>query len=80
MTSVASHDTASFGERVKHQRIGLGITQATLAQWVGCAVVTIKKIERGERRPSLQIAQLLADRLRIPDIDRQDFLRQARSR
>jgi tetratricopeptide (TPR) repeat protein len=45
---------------------------------VGCSPVTIKKIERDERRPSQQIAALLADHLLIPDADRDAFMRMAR--
>ena len=80
MNHEGPHEITSFGAWVKRQRNLLGITQATLAQRVGCAVVTIKKIERDERRPSLQIAQLLADRLSIPDLYRQDFLHMARGK
>jgi len=37
-----------------------------LAQRVGCAGVTIRKIETDERRPSRQIAERLADVLADP--------------
>ena len=80
MTKNGPYEIASFGEWVKHQRNMLNITQAALANIVGCAVVTIKKIERDERRPSLQIAQLLAAQLAIPDLYRQDFLNMARGK
>jgi len=68
----------SFGDWVRRQRKALDLTQATLAQQVGCAVVTIKKIEREERRPSRQMADLLADCLAIPDTDRDKFICMAR--
>jgi predicted ATPase len=38
----------------------------------------IRKIESDERRPSRQMAELLADRLAIPDAERDNFLRMAR--
>ncbi|MCB0160729.1 MAG: helix-turn-helix transcriptional regulator, partial [Caldilineaceae bacterium] len=44
--------TASFGYWVRRQRLALDMTQADLARAVGCATVTISKIERDERRPS----------------------------
>ncbi len=68
----------SFGNWIRRQRKVLDLTQATLAQQVGCAVVTIKKIEREERRPSLQMANLLADCLSISEADRNKFIRMAR--
>jgi transcriptional regulator with XRE-family HTH domain/tetratricopeptide (TPR) repeat protein len=74
------YEIASFGEWVQRRRKLLDLTQAELAKQVGCAVVTIKKIERDERRPSLQVAELLADRLVIPAGLREDFLRMGRGK
>lgn len=68
----------SFGYWVRRRRKALDLTQSTLAQRVGCSVFTIRKIERDERRPSLQIAELLADQLNIPKEERDNFLRMAR--
>jgi transcriptional regulator with XRE-family HTH domain len=55
----------SFGDWVRRRRKALDLTQAALAQRVGCAVITIQKIEADERRPSRQIAERLADQLAI---------------
>ena len=71
-------DLVSFGAWVQQRRKALDLTQAELAGRVGCAVVTIKKIEGDERRPSRHMAELLADRLRIPSLEREAFLRRAR--
>ena len=71
-------DIVSFGFWVERRRKALSLTRAELAEQVGCASVTIKKIERDERRPSRQIADLLADHLSIPITDRTHFLRMAR--
>ena len=71
---------ASFGYWVRRRRKTLDLTQAALAQRVGCATVTIKKIERDERRPSRQMANLLAEHLAIPAVEREDFLRLARGK
>jgi transcriptional regulator with XRE-family HTH domain len=51
----------SFGLWLKERRRLLDLTQTDLANGVGCSVVTIRKIEADERRPSRQIAELLAD-------------------
>ncbi|HEX9371760.1 MAG TPA: helix-turn-helix transcriptional regulator, partial [Roseiflexaceae bacterium] len=45
----------SFGYWLQRRRKALDLTQAELAQQVGCAVTTIKKIEADERRPSRQL-------------------------
>ena len=66
--------TSSFGYWVRRQRLALDLTQADLARMVSCATVTISKLERDERRPSRQMANLLADRLAIPPDQRDRFL------
>lgn len=68
----------SFGDWVRRRRKTLDLTQADLARRIGCVAVTIKKIEREERRPSPEMAQLLADHLAIPQARRADFMRLAR--
>jgi tetratricopeptide (TPR) repeat protein/transcriptional regulator with XRE-family HTH domain len=71
-------DIISFGYWVQQRRTALDLTRPELARRVGCSPVTVKKIERDERRPSRQIAELLADHLVIPDKDRATFIRLAR--
>ena len=68
----------SFGEWVQNRRTGLDLTRNQLAHKVGCSPVTIKKIERDERRPSRQIAELLAEHLLIPTDQVDQFIRKAR--
>src|SRR4051812_49368683 len=50
----------SFGEWIRRRRQFLDLTHATLAHRVGCAAITIRKIESDERRPSRQMAARLA--------------------
>ena len=52
--------------------------QAELAAQVGCAVVTIKKIEQATLRHSRQMAELLAEALAIPEAQQETFLHLAR--
>jgi transcriptional regulator with XRE-family HTH domain len=54
-----------FGLWLKRRRKALDLTQDALAQRVGCSLATIQKIEADERRPSRQIAELLAQALEI---------------
>jgi predicted ATPase/DNA-binding XRE family transcriptional regulator len=56
----------SIGYWIKRRRKVLGFTQKELANLVGCATITIAKIEAEQRRPSREFAQQLARHLQIP--------------
>lgn len=68
----------SFGQWLKQRRKAFDLTQKELAQRVECAEITIQKIEANERRPSKQIAKLLAGQLDIAVDERPAFVRFAR--
>src|SRR5215210_7039471 len=70
--------TASFGYWLRRRRKALDLTQELLAQRVGCAETTIRKIEADERRPSRQVAERLADQLALAPEERVAFLEAAR--
>jgi transcriptional regulator with XRE-family HTH domain len=55
----------SFGYWIRRRRKALDLTQGELAHRVGCAVVTLRKIEADERRPSRQMADRLAQCLAL---------------
>ena len=67
-----------FSEWLKRHRKALDMTQDELARRVGCSVGALRKIESGDRRPSKQLAGLLARALEIPEEDQQTFIRVAR--
>src|SRR5262245_55602081 len=69
----------SFGAFVRQRRRELDLTQEELARRVGCAAITIRKIEADDARPSVQIAERLAMALAIPLDDRAEFVRRARA-
>lgn len=69
----------SFGTIIKEHRRVLDLTQAELARRVGCATITIRKIEADTLRPSVQIAERLAMALAIPLEERAGFIRLART-
>lgn len=71
-------ESQSFGELLKERRRELDLTQDQLAERVGCSPATIRLIEHGQRRPSRQIALLLAQSLRIPQSEQAYFLALAR--
>jgi predicted ATPase/class 3 adenylate cyclase len=70
---------ASFGYWVRRQRKALDLTQAELAQRVGCAEGTIRRIEADARRPSRQMAARLADCLALDATQRAAFIQAARA-
>src|SRR5262249_53080334 len=69
----------SVGPWIAQRRNALGLTQRELASQVACSVETIRKIEAGRRRPSRQIAELLAAKLAVPSEQRSAFVQCARA-
>jgi predicted ATPase/DNA-binding XRE family transcriptional regulator/Tfp pilus assembly protein PilF len=68
----------SFGQWLQRRRLALHLTQPQLGRRAGCSMDTIRKIEADQRRPSLDVARLLANALGIPEADHPAFLRFAR--
>ena len=73
-------ETKSFGEWLRHRRRELDLTQEELARQIGCARITVRKIEADQMRPSKQLAELLMDQLRVAADERENFMRFARGR
>ncbi len=69
----------SFGMIAKNRRRELGLTQEELARRVGCAPITLRKIEADDLRPSVQIAERLAMALNVPLEERAAFVKLART-
>src|SRR5215216_3374201 len=67
------------GQLVRIRRRALGLTQDELARRVGCAAITVRKIEADDIRPSQQIAERLALALGVPVDDRDAFVHLART-
>ncbi len=72
-------DHLEFAAWVCAQRKALWLSQKKLARLVGCALVTIQKIEEGRRRPSPPVAQALARHLEIEGTELEQFLQLART-
>jgi len=68
----------TFGGWLHQQRKDRRLTQREFANRVGCSVVMLRKIENGDRHPSVQIAELIANVLEIPTPEREVFVRVAR--
>ncbi len=58
-------DPVRFGAWLKRRRIACGLTQEKLGEVLGYAAQTIRKIERGHRRPSPHLALQLAEVLQV---------------
>jgi predicted ATPase/DNA-binding XRE family transcriptional regulator len=69
----------SFGKWLRHRRRGLDLTQEELAHRVGCAPITIRKLEGDKMRPSKQLAESLSRSLGISPSQREEFVQFARA-
>lgn len=74
------HDQPSFGRWLKERRQALGLTQSNLAEQVGCATITIKRIEMETMRPSQQMVAAILKHLEVPASQVDELVRLARSR
>lgn len=68
----------SFGYWVRRRRMALDLTQRKLADCASCSPATIRKIEADERRPSHELAILLAGCLGVAESESALFLQAAR--
>ena len=69
----------TFGGWLRQQRHARDVTQDDVAEHLGFSAALLRKLEAGERRPSGQIAELLADYFRIPADERVAFVAFART-
>src|SRR6266542_3907544 len=73
-------DIISLGVWIKRRRKALDLTQDALAALVGCSKHLIAKIEGDARRPSREIASLLASHLQLAADERARFIQVARAK
>ncbi len=79
-TSTATTDAKlTFGTWLKRRRRSLDLTQQELGQHAGCSAATVKKIESDDLKPSKQLAELMANVLKVPTHQRQLFIQFART-
>ena len=77
LTGEAMADDLPFGREVRARRREIGLTQEELAAIVGCAAITVRKIESGDMRPSQQVSSRLAAALGLSPDAQQRFVRAA---
>ncbi|MBE2239422.1 MAG: tetratricopeptide repeat protein [Caldilineaceae bacterium] len=77
-THAPSAQLPPLGRLLKRLRAQQDLTQEALAERVHCSVQAIRFFESGRRRPSWEMAELLADALQVPAAEREEFIRMAR--
>jgi predicted ATPase/DNA-binding XRE family transcriptional regulator/tetratricopeptide (TPR) repeat protein len=68
----------SFGTWLRKQRRALDLNRQAFADQVGCAEVTLRRIEAGTLKPSKELANILLEKLDIPETDRSQWIGFAR--
>ena len=71
-------DEISFGEWLRKQRRARDLTRQALADQAGCAEITLRRIENGTLKPSKELAQILLEKLGIPEFERPQWILFAR--
>src|SRR5215213_2559566 len=64
----------SFGIWLRKQRRALDLSRQAFANQVGCAEVTLRRIEAGTLKPSKELANLLLENLGIPETERSEWI------
>jgi len=71
-------ESISFGTWLRQQRRALDLTQKALADQVGCAEITVRRMEADEYKPSNELALVLFEKLGISVSERSEWVRFAR--
>src|SRR6188474_1420221 len=72
------HESTSFGAWLRQQRRALDLTQKAFADQIGCAEITVRRMEADEYKPSNELALVLFEKLGIPEPERTQWVRFAR--
>ena len=68
----------TFGTWLRRKRRALDLTQKSFADQVGCAEITVRRMEADEYKPSNELALVLFEKLGIPEPERTQWVRFAR--
>src|SRR5918993_2367331 len=71
-------EPTSFGTWLRQKRRALDLTQKAFADQVGCAEITVRRMEADEYKPSNELALVLFEKLGIPEPERTQWVRFAR--
>lgn len=64
----------SFGKWLRQQRRALDLTQQAFADQVGCARITLRRIESGALKPSKELALLILEKAGVPSDEREAWI------
>src|SRR5437773_837463 len=64
--------------QIRQRRRMLDLTQRALADQVGCAEITVRQMEADALKPSKGLAEILLERLGIPQFERPEWVAFAR--
>src|SRR5690349_6691314 len=68
----------SFGVWLRKQRRALDLTRQAFADQVGCAEVTLRRIEAGTLKPSRELANIILEKMGIREAERPQWISFAR--
>ena len=68
----------TFGVWLRKQRRALDLSRQAFADQVGCAEVTLRRIEAGSLKPSKELARIILEKLGIPEVERPRWISFAR--
>lgn len=71
-------EQTTFGAWLRKQRRALDLTRQAFADQVGCAEITLRRIEAGTLKPSRELAGILIKKAGIPDSERPEWISFAR--
>jgi predicted ATPase/DNA-binding XRE family transcriptional regulator/Tfp pilus assembly protein PilF len=71
-------DEISFGKWLRKQRRVRDLTRQAFADQIGCAEVTVRRIEAGTLKPSKELAGIILKKLGIPEVERPRWISFAR--
>ena len=77
-TDKEMNESISFGSWLRQRRRALDLTQQAFADQVGCARITLSRIEADTLRPSQQLASIILENVGIPPLEREQWVRFAR--
>ena len=68
----------SFGKWLRQRRRMLDLTQQAFADQVGCARITLSRIEADTLKPSQQLALIILEKAGVPQMECEQWIRFAR--
>src|SRR5262245_29083010 len=71
-------ENISFGSWLRQRRRTLDLTQQAFADQVGCARITLSRIEADTLKPSKELALILLEKAGIPQMEREQWVRFSR--